>query len=349
MRPKRVSRSSIGLTPVLSYKGTMWKWLLALLLFFFVVIELVFFAPTQGDREQEKDWISEAEGEPELKQDIEQVLSGSDLVGTEGEKKVWELTASQARKKKGKDNWVLDKVNVKFFGENSAFYTAVGKNGFVDENQSKLKIQGDVVITSSNGYVMNTEVIFYKTNGRTIDGPEHVKVIGPKEAKGDGGPLYMESDTFDANLNSNIINLKKNVRGRKKMSGGRNMKISSREAMFSGQSNIAVFRKDVVIDVDSMTITGPRAKFVYKEGELHSCFIDGGVKIKDIGKWGVAGEAEVFFKEDKYVFKNSPKVVQGDDQLIGDEIVIYDGGERVQVKKAKTRYNTNKPAEEGGV
>lgn len=324
----------------------MWKWILATLLFFLLVVELVFFAPTLGDREMEKDW-SESETEAELQQDVEQVISGGHLIESQGEKKSWELKAKQARKKKGKEDLVLDKVEVKFFGESGVSYDAVGKNGYVSENQKKLKINGDIVITSTNGYVMNTEVIFYETKSRIIEGPEPVKVVGQHDKKGDGGPLNMESDTFNADLNTNIIKLKKNVRGRKKMSGGRNMKIRSYEALFSGQSNFALFKKDVVIDVDSMTITGPRAKFIYKDGELHTCFIDGGVKIKDVGKWGVAGEAEVFFKEDKYIFRNSPKVVQGDDQLVGDEIIIYDGGERVQVKKAKTRYNTNKGNEEG--
>ena len=75
-------------------------------------------------------------------------------------------------------------------------------------------------------------------------------------------------------------------------------------------------------------------------------FINGGVKIKDIGRWGVAGEAEVFFQEDKYIFRDNPKVVESDDQLVGDEIIVYDGGDRVVVKKAKTKYNTNREENE---
>lgn len=318
----------------------MWKWLLATILFFVIVTELVIFAPEKGDREVEKDWgVEEEELGP--KQDVEQVLSGSHLIESQGEKKLWELEADQARKSKGSTDWRLDQVLVKFFGANSVYYNVVGKNGFVGENQKKLKISGDIVITSSNGYVLNTEVIYYRTDTRGIEGPGAVTLKGPPEKKdSDGGALYMESDRFDADLSTNIINLKDNVRGRKKMSGGRQMKIISDKAIFSGQSNYALFKDDVVIDVDSMTITGPRAKFIYKDGTLYSMYIDGGVKIKDVGKWGAAGEAEVFFKEDKYIFRGSPKIVQGDDQLVGDEIIIYDGGNRVQVRKAKTKYKT---------
>lgn len=326
----------------------MWKWLLASLVFILIVVELVFFAPQPGDREDTTDWTTQDE-EYKPEKDVEQVLQGTHLVEAKGDKKLWELDAKEARKKKDSLDWRLDTVKVKFFGENKVSYVADGKEGFVGENQNKLKISGDVVITSSNGYVLNTEVIFYETKTRTIDGPEPVKLKGPPDQKGDGGPLYMESDFFDADLNTNIINLKKNVKGRKRMSGGRKMKIRSDKAIFSGQSNYALFEKDVVIDVDSMTVTGPRAKFIYKDNELYSMFIDGGVKIKDIGRWGVAGEAEVFFQEDKYIFRGSPKVVEGSDQLVGDEIIVYNGGDRIQVKKAKTKYNSKSVPQQGSI
>lgn len=318
----------------------MWKWILASLVFILIVVELVFFAPQPGDREQGKDWALDTEESMAGEKDVEQVLMGAHLIEAEGEKKIWELDAKQARKKKNSTDWGLDQVKVKFYGEKGVSYVAVGQAGHVGENQAKLQISGDVVITSSNGYVMTTEVIYYSTQTKMIDGPEEVNLVGPPDIKGDGGPLFMRSDFFDADLNTNIINLKQNVRGKKKMSGGRKMKIRSREALFSGQSTYALFKKDVIIDVDTMTITGPRAKFIYRDSQLYSMFIDGGVKIKDVGKWGVAGEAEVFFQEDKYIFRDNPKVVQADDQLVGDEIIVYDGGDRIQVKKAKTKYRT---------
>jgi LPS export ABC transporter protein LptC len=316
----------------------MWKWLLASLIFILIVIELVFFAPRPGDRQVEKDWESPVEQTAE--KDVEQILRGSHLIEAKGEKKLWELDADVARKKMNSEDFSLDEVKVKFYGENKVYYDAVGDHGYVEEGQKKLKISGDTVTTSSNGYVLKTEVIYYRTDNRTIDGPTDVKLKGPPDQNGDGGPLHLRADRFDANLNSNIINLKDNVRGNKTMSGGRQMKIQSREALVSGASNFVLFKKDVVIDVDTMTVTGPRAKFIYKEGDLHSVFIDGGVKVKDIGRWGVAGEAEVFVQEDKFVFRDNPKVVEGKNQLVGSEIIAYDGGDRIVVRKGSTRYNT---------
>lgn len=316
----------------------MWKWLVASVIFVLIVVELVFFAPQPGDREVENDW--DATAETSQQSDVEQTMYGAHLDEAKGQKKLWELDAKVARKKMKTEDFSLDVVKVKFYGENGVYYNGTGDKGYVGENQKKIKILGNTVITSSNSYVLNTEVIFYKTDDRTIDGPQEVTLVGPPDQQGDGGPLHMRADRFDANLNTNLINLKENVRGKKRISGGRNMKIRSHEALFSGASNFVLFKKDVVIDVDTMTITGPRAKFIYKNNELYSMFIDGGVKIKDIGRWGVAGEAEVFFQEDKYIFRDSPKVVEGENQLVGDEIIAYDGGDRIVVRKGSTRYNT---------
>ena len=316
----------------------MLRWVLATLLFFLVVIELVFFAPSSGDRELKNDLQS-----PEIKkqtEDNEQVLSGGYLVESKNEKKQWELWSKVARKKRGGEDWDLDKVKVRFYGENRVSYVAEGAHGYVAEDQKKLRIEGDVVIRSSNGYVLKTEVIYYNQKTRLIEGPEPVDLKGPDE-EGEAGPLYLTGNKFEADMNTNRIKIVGNVKGRKKMSGQRNMKISSHQATFSGQSKLGLFEKNVIIDVNQIRITGPKARFLYANEELHSMFVDGGVHISDVGKWGVAGQAEVFFKEDKYVFKGSPKVVQGEDELVGDIITIYDGGERIQVKKAKAKYRTD--------
>jgi LPS export ABC transporter protein LptC len=323
----------------------MLKWIAIGFLFFFVVIELTFLAPRRGDRDPVQGRVGPIDTSQQS--DVEQLLSGTHLVESQGQKKMWELNADQARKKKSSPDWQLDQVDVKFYGENQVQYNCIGNQGFVSDNQKKLKVEGDVVITSNNGYVLKTAVVYYNTNKRMIEGPEPVKLKGEPANPSDGGPLYMESDYFDADLNTNVINLYKNVRGRKRLNDGRLMRIRSQEAEFSGQSNEAYFRKDVVMDMEAMTVTGPRARFVYKEGELHSLFMDGGVKIKDVGRWGVAGEAEVFFQEDKFVFRDNPKVVQGDDQLLGDVIIVYDKGDRIQVLKAKSKYRTKEEGEEG--
>lgn len=122
------------------------------------------------------------------------------------------------------------------------------------------------------------------------------------------------------------------------MSQGRVMKISSQLADFSGISKSSVFRNNVLIVVDQMKVRGNFAKFQYKNNKLDTLFMDGGIHLKDPNKTGTAGEALVYFNEDKYVFRKKPFVTQSENDLMGDEVTIFDGGKRVQVKNAKVEY-----------
>jgi len=313
----------------------MLRWIFAIVLFFLVVVELVFFAPGAGDREVKGPAISQEDRQNA--EDSEQVLAGGYLVESQGEAKAWELWSEVAKKKKGIEEWELDTVKVRFYGKSKVVYIAKGKKGYVTDSQSKLRIEGDVTVTSSNGYVLETSKIDYDAVSRSLVGPEPVDLKSP-EAKGEAGPLYLRGQRFDADLNTNKIRLLGGVKGRKRMSGGRRMNIASRTAHFSGLNNMARFEKNVVIRVNKMRIRGPRAHFVYRNGELDTLSMTGGVQMNDLDKVGSAGQADVFFKEDKYVFQGEPKVTQGEDQLIGTLITLFDAGERIQVVKARAKY-----------
>ena len=316
----------------------MWKWRFHLLFLssIFVLVGLVFFVLEPNGKKMVE--MSQQGQESLVEGGVEQVLSDTHLIKSQGAGKLWELKAEQVSKQKDSSDWYLEKVDVQFFGENSVSYKAVGDRGFVDNDGNHLRMKGDIQIHSSNGYTLTTPVILYNANARKIEGPRLVQLTGL--AGGEASPLFVKGDFFNADLETNIINLRQNVNGRKKISGNRLMKIASREAVFSGQSMDVLFQKKVVIRVESMAIRGPRARFKYENGELDSLLVDGGVRIEDLGRWGRADEVQVFFREDKYVLRGAPKVVQGEDQVKGDEISIYDGGNRVRVKKAKTKYNT---------
>ena len=320
----------------------MWKWLLVTLVFILIVVELVFFAPQPGDRVRKRDW--RADTNQRVEKDVEQVLRGAHLIESKGETKLWELDAQVAHKKMKSEGFEMDGVEVRFYGEKEVYYNAIGHKGFVGENQKKLKISGDVEILSSNGYVLNTEVVFYNTGQRTIYGPGEVRLLGP--GKNQEKRLHMRADRFETDFSTNVIHLQDNVRGQKRMEEGRKMTIRSQEALFRGDQQIGIFKKDVIIKVDSMTLLGQRAQFIYKAKKLHSVLIDGGVRIKDMIYQGWAGEIEVFVQENKCVFRDQPKLLQGENRLLGTEIIAYDSGNRVVVKKGSTTYQTTQQTQE---
>ena len=91
--------------------------------------------------------------------------------------------------------------------------------------------------------------------------------------------------------------------------------------------------------VDLMRVRGNYAVFQYRDGKLDTLYMDGGIHMQDQDKSGSSGEAIVYFNEDKYIFRKKPFVTQGENELIGDEITIFNRGQRVQVKNAKIEYH----------
>lgn len=116
------------------------------------------------------------------------------------------------------------------------------------------------------------------------------------------------------------------------------MKISSQMGEFSGLHKSAFFKNNVLIEVDQMRVRGNYAKFQYKGKTLDTLFMDGGIHLQDPNKVGTSGEALVYFNEDKYIFRKKPFLTQSENELMGDEVIVFDGGKRVQVRNAKVEY-----------
>ena len=99
--------------------------------------------------------------------------------------------------------------------------------------------------------------------------------------------------------------------------------------------------------MDSTRITGPEARFDYdsKTDLVKSIYVSGGTRVSDPDKWATAQNVNIDFKSNKFVFRGSPRVVQNNDELRGEEIVFLDNGKQVQVQRARAKWTKN---EKGG-
>jgi LPS export ABC transporter protein LptC len=282
---------------------------------------------------------SQSETDQAEKTSEEQKMSNFYLVDSKGVRKEFELWATEAHKPMGAPEWAMRDVKVQFYTENTT-YTVLGARGSVNEEEKSMMIEGDVRMTSSNDYHFYTDKLFYNAAKKEIVTDSKVSLEGPKEKE---GRLYMEGKGLFVELNKSEMVLKENVSGFKPMSDKRVMKISSQRAEFSGRSKNVSFKNNVLIVVDEMKVRGNYAKFQFVNKKLDTLFMDGGIHLQDPNKTGTAGEALVYFNEDKYVFRKKPFVTQSENALIGDEVIVFDGGKRVQVKNAKVEYfNTEK-------
>lgn len=325
------------------------------LLFVILVIEIVIVAPKELGTSVADDLAAKKANEKSRtnasgKGQSGQVMSDVHLVEAADEGKEWELWADRAiqpkTEDKTNDQWVIEQVKVHFFADNGVMYTVTGNRGqvIVTPGKRDMRISGNVVTRSSNGYVFKTESVDYNSKARRLDSPKAVEMIGPKDEM--GGELHLNGGALNADLGTNVISITKNIRAKRRIQVGkdktpRTANIQAQRALFSGKTNQADFYGDVVIELETMQISGPQAKFAYdpRTHMLDSMQVAGGARVSDTDKFATSGSVDVFFKDDRVVFSGSPRVVQNGDELVGDEIVLLDGGKKVQVSNAKAQLD----------
>jgi LPS export ABC transporter protein LptC len=268
-----------------------------------------------------------------------QILRGVHSIEVNSEGKGWELWADRGVRPKDSGEWKIETVRVKFYASNGVTYNVTGRTGGVNPATYDLWIKGNVETKSSNGYTFKSPSAVYNSKLKKLISSEAVEMIGPTDS--DGSRLELSGEDMFADLNSNDIKVNRKVQAKKRVHGEKTAQIQSAAAHFSGATNLAAFTGGVTIDVETMRITGPEARFTYdaKRNALESLMVAGGVKVTDSDKFATSGSLSVYFKDDRYIFKGAPRVVQNEDELIGDEIVFLQGGKQVQVINAKAQVD----------
>jgi LPS export ABC transporter protein LptC len=305
------------------------------LLFIVLVVEVVILAPKTVEEPQDQ----KAELKPEVTKQIDQVMHGAHLVETREGQKEWELWAVEALSFRSQDQWSLQNVKAIFFGKNGVYFTVTGNEGTVETKSKNMKVSGNVITRSSNGYVFKSESMEYNSADRLLTSPTHVVMTGPRDKQGEG--MTLSGQRLNLDLKTSLMNVIGHVQAEKTLEARRRLHIQSESSQFSGKSKLAKFIGHVVMDIETMRITGPAAEFAYdeKQEEVTSVLVEGGVRVSDIDKWATSEKLRVNFVDDSYTFQGRPRVVQNNDELVGEKIVFYEGGKRVQVLGARARMD----------
>lgn len=270
---------------------------------------------------------------------IDQSMKGMHMIETQEGAKEWELWAEKAVSLKTKDLLELEKVKAVFFKDNGVTFTVTGNTGRVQVKNKNLWIEGSVVTRSSNGYVFSTERMEYSSGARKLTAPDHVEMLGP--ADDEGLSIRLTGNGMRALLDHSSMEVLRDVKAEKKLQKGRRVYIKSQRSLFSVKDKGAEFIGDVILDMDSMRMTGPSARFEWDAGahSLKSVIFSGGARVSDSDKFATAQNVRVDFDDNKFVFRGNPRVVQNSDELRGEEIIFYDGGKRVQVQRARAKVD----------
>lgn len=306
------------------------RWILRFV-FFIVFIELALMYPRV---------ISGPTSAPaqaaDIQQNVEQSIGGMHILEAEAGQKEWELWSENAISYKDTGELKLIKVKALFFADNGVTFTVTGQEGKVDVKTKNLFVQGEVLTESSNGYVIKTHDVDY------ISSEKLLKTKTPVTVNGQG--LQLSGVGMEARLKTSSIIIQEDIKAERVMAEDKKVYIQSQSVELSGKTKTARFLGSVVLDVDSMRITGPQADFEYDESKnfFKSVKVRGGTRVTDLDKWAVSENLDIDFAKDMFVFRGSPKVVQNQDELKGEEIVFLENGKRVQVKKARVKVEQSK-------
>lgn len=328
-----VTMSAVGIHGSKYISIRLGKFLLGVL-FVVLIIEIIVIFPRDLD-DKAKPQSGPVAPDDGVSKGIEQIMRGAHLVETREGEKEWELWAESAIAYKLKPSWSLRKVKTRLFGKDGVFFIVTGDEGSIDVKTKDMDVKGKVVIRSSNGYAFETEKMIYHSKERQFVAPLPVFMRGPKD--GEGFSLILRGNSLSADLNNSLMTVNGGVKGEKAFKGDRRLLIRAQKAAFSGKSNLARFSEDVVMDFETMRITGPEAVFEYgrEQNLVKSVQVFGGVRVSDLEKWVTSQKVNVNFDKDRYVFSGNPRVVQNNDELQGEEIVFLEGGKKVEVFKAR--------------
>jgi LPS export ABC transporter protein LptC len=267
-----------------------------------------------------------------------QVMRGIHMVETKGEKRDWELRSDHAYTEESGGRWKLENVNIRFFGEGDIYYDVTGKTGEVNVQTKDVEIQGDVKMVSSNGYTFRSQKLNYLSDGRQIYTKDPIEVRGGQE-RGEH-PSELVGTGAIANLITNEIAIQSDVRSKKQTENGDWIYIESKRAELSAANKFAKYLGEVTIDYKGSRITGPSARFDYdqKAKAVSSMLVEGGGRVTDLSKWATANSIQMLFPQNKFILKGGPRVVQDNDELVGEEIVFLDGGKEIVVNRAKAEF-----------
>ncbi len=314
-----------------------WKNLLFIALLVLIFIEILIVFPHQLEKK-----VESKPSEQTQPNTVKQKMEGVHLVESQKGSRDWELYAENAIGTEDQGSWDLKKVKVHYYNKEKIDFTVIGETGSIEGKTKNMKISGNVVTTSANGYVFQTETVLYESLARRISSPGRIQMTGPKDSEGSG--LRVTGEKMLVLVDENIMSIENKVFAQRQMNNNKILMIKSDRVNFSGVNSEAYFVNNVQMRYGDLTITGSEAKFVYDSTGhiLSNIQVVGNVKVVGSDKVATSENLNIDLSKNLFRFLGRPKIIQDDDELTGEEIIFLDGGKQVKVQNVRAKMESQK-------
>lgn len=255
----------------------------------------------------------------------------------EGQKE-WVLEAQTALSDSFEQNWDVQDSRVKFYKNNAEIVRVAATRGLINTATRNLELDQNVKGETDSGYIFKTTQLNY------ISGEERFLSETPIYFESPGQNTTLNGSGMDGSMSSGLVDIFGPIECRQHIEGYQKATIKSRTAQISLEERHMIFRDDLFIQIDDIAITGQRAEFVYSKakGDLEMLRIQGRVFVTSGERSASAERLEIHLKEDLFLFQGQPRFVSGENVLVGNEIVLYDKGKRVQILKGQVKSEAPK-------
>ncbi len=313
-----------------------------LIIFILLLIgfEVLILFPKQTDKPTEAPAAAETAqvaGTARQKDQIQQKMQGVHLVESQNGTRDWELFSKNAQSYQNSPMWDLENVRIIFYNEEKQSIVLKGLKGKIDTKSKDMKIEGEVQIETTNGYVFTAPYVEYDSVNRLIFCTSLVEVKGPMLGK--RRSLFIKGTGMRIPVSTQKMYLDRDVSGENVISESKTVKFKSESVELSSLSQTAKFAGGVTILYAPMTMKSTQATFSYSEKTKLFEYLDlnGKVELKDETRRAVSENLRVDFKTRQFTFSGQPRLYQGEDELSGEQIVFLEEGKKVKVEKVKLK------------
>jgi lipopolysaccharide transport protein LptA len=193
-------------------------------------------------------------------------------------------------------------------------------------------LNGDVRITSKQGYRFRMENLTYQGMSRQFSSPDLVKMEGPDPEK---PRMRLRGTGLIGHVDNEHFFLKKQVHGERRLGGsGDWLKIDSQQGDFFTGEQRSIFSGKVKAVMPKMTVDCDKLKLLLS-GESEDIEATGNVKVLMRNRAAYADTASLVVGGNQILLEGKARVDSKDNQIRGRKILLFTDEDRIEVEEAE--------------
>jgi LPS export ABC transporter protein LptC/lipopolysaccharide transport protein LptA len=274
-------------------------------------------------------------GEGLYKSDLTQAnfgLLGVRFFESNGADRSWNIRSEFAELHRAKENYAFMKnVDADFFSQTGNVVHTKSDYGRCHFDKHQVELEGNVVVTSQQGYRFTMKRLDYDSATRHFRTAELVHMRGPDPDKPN---MFLTGVGMDGDLNQEAFLIKRNTQSRRKLSTNEWIRIQSVTGEFRPQTNRAIFTDRVRAVLPSLTVESDRLEMnIGADGELLRA--SGHVVLIHKNRRGRAERADIEVANDRVILEGKASIESEDNELKGRRITLHTDEDRVEVEQAE--------------